>query len=145
MGKFGITYRETYEGYYEVGGNEINTKQEAEEELRRMLMDGLVKGPDVCRVSSFETKELTTDSQKTDPPKVYILICTADGEISTKPYRHLKEARMAMRDAYQEATPSEWDDAYEDLSYISDHSAVLYANGDIVYAWSIEEVVFPKE
>ena len=36
--------------------------------------------------------------------------------------------------------PEEWEQAYEDLSYAGQRSAVLYANGEDVYTWRIEEV-----
>lgn len=133
MGSFGITYSETYQGYYKISGDSITTEDEAEEELRRQISEGILHGPEECCYSSCKVENLEQTS-------IFLLISASAGNIQTEKFRSLKKAQSVMRDKYQALAPFEWDTAYEDLSYISDREAVLYANGDDVYTWGIEEI-----
>lgn len=133
MGKFGITYSETYQGYYEIEGDNITTEDEAEAELRRQISEGIIHGPEECCYSSCKVENL-------GQPVIFLLITASDGNIQTEKFSSFKKAQSVMRDKYQALAPFEWDSAYEDLSYISDNDAVLYANGDDVYKWRIEEI-----
>lgn len=52
-------------------------------------------------------------------------------------YDTWKEAEEAMKKAYEDSKPSEWDESFEEMSYCGGGSALLYDNGDTVYSWEI--------
>lgn len=131
MGKFGINYKETYEKYYEISGDDINTAEEAKDRLLEEISEGKLNGPEECCESSCKITRLDA---------AILLISAFDGKIHTERYESLKSATKAMQRAYENAIPEEWEQAYADLSYAGLESAVLYANGEDVYTWSIEEV-----
>lgn len=135
MGIFGITYRETYEKYYEIEGENLNTNEEAENELRMQIEEGILKGPEECVESSCQVERL-------DKAHKYLLIYASGEDIQVTDFYSFAEAQKAMRDAYQEASPLDFEEEFEDLSYIGDANAVLYYNGEDVYAWSIEKIEF---
>ena len=131
MGKFGINYKETYVKYYEISGDDINTAEEAKDRLLEEIGEGKLNGPEECCESSCEITRLDT---------AILLISAFDGKIHTERYVSIETAAKAMQRAYENAIPEEWEQAYEDLSYVGQRSAVLYANGEDVYTWRIEEV-----
>ena len=69
--------------------------------------------------------------------KPYLLIAASEDGIDYTDYETEKEARDAMRNAYEACTPSEWEPEWEEDSYLEDWSAKLYANGEQVYDWEI--------
>lgn len=52
-------------------------------------------------------------------------------------YNSSEDAKSAMKKAYQEMIPGEWDKTDKDMSYCGDNHAVLYQNGENVYIWQI--------
>lgn len=72
----------------------------------------------------------------------YILATTNGYEIRSTEHKTLDDAQNAMREAYENYTPDEWADEYEDISYCGTMDAVLYDNGDDVYVWQIIPVEF---
>lgn len=71
---------------------------------------------------------------------LYLLICANDDSITTEIFYSRVRAYRAMLEAYNALKPEPFDPAFEDLSYSGEVDAVLYANGDTVYAWKIVEV-----
>lgn len=68
----------------------------------------------------------------------FILIKTDGYTIQHRVYSSLDDAVKEMQSQYNDAIPNEgllpeW----EDLSYIDDVDAILYANGENVYVWKI--------
>ena len=127
--KFGIKYRETYEDYYVIEDPAIHTAEEAEEELIERIGNGTENGPEQCVSSSCETKCLED---------IYLLIQASDGSILADRHPTFAAAQEAMNKAYKELTPEEWDESFQDMSYLGKSDAVLYNNGEEVYTWSIE-------
>lgn len=74
MGKFGINYREIYEKYYEISGDDINTAEDAKNRLLEEIGEGKLYGPEECCESSYEITRLDT---------AILLISAFDGEIHT--------------------------------------------------------------
>lgn len=52
----------------------------------------------------------------------------------------LQQAQTAMHADYNLRTPKVWLDEYKDLSHIDETDAALYANGEDVFVWHIEEI-----
>lgn len=71
---------------------------------------------------------------------LYLLINSSEDSINVRKFHSRQEASDALKEAYADCTPDEFDPAFEDLSYLSENEAVLYANGETVYAWTIEKV-----
>lgn len=129
--KFGIKYRETYEDYYVIEDPAISTAEEAEAELIERIGNGTENGPEQCVSSSCETKCLED---------IYLLIQASDGSILADRHPTFAAAQEAMNKAYKELTPEEWDESFQDMSYLGKSDAVLYSNGEEVYTWSIETI-----
>lgn len=129
--KFGINYRETYEDYYVIEDPAIHTVEEAEAELIERIGNGTENGPEQCVSSSCETKCLED---------IYLLIQASDGSILADRHPTFAAAQEAMNKAYKELTPEEWDESFQDMSYLGKSDAVLYNNGEEVYTWSIETI-----
>jgi uncharacterized Zn ribbon protein len=67
-----------------------------------------------------------------------LILIRCDGyDIETSEYTDLSSAQEKMRKEYDEFHPKENADEWEDMSYISDTNAILYANGENVYVWKI--------
>ena len=129
--KFGIKYRETYEDYYVIEDPAIHTAEEAEAELIERIGNGTENGPEQCVSSSCETKCLED---------IYLLIQASDGSILADRHLTFAAAQEAMNKAYKELTPEEWDESFQDMSYLGKSDAVLYNNGEEVYTWSNETI-----
>lgn len=72
-----------------------------------------------------------------------ILIKTDGYEIWHKFYESYEDAKSAMDEQYEEATPEEWDEDSEEISECGSHYAALYRNGEDVFIWRI--VMIPSE
>lgn len=73
--------------------------------------------------------------------KNVILLISTDGYgIEYTPYPSMDEAKIAMDIAYQSLTPNDWDEDFKEMSYVSDEDAILYANGENVYVWTIAQI-----
>lgn len=73
--------------------------------------------------------------------KNVILLISTDGYgIEYTPYPSMDEAKTAMDIAYQSLTPNDWDEDFKEMSYVSDEDAILYANGENVYVWTIAQI-----
>lgn len=70
----------------------------------------------------------------------YILMSSDGYEIEYSFYPDLESAQNAMKEAYHKAEPDEWIEEFEDLSNMTDVSAILYNNGEDVYVWQIGEI-----
>lgn len=55
-------------------------------------------------------------------------------------FSSLEKAQAAMQAAYNLRTPENWMEEFEELSYLSETDAILYANGEDVFVWHIEEI-----
>ena len=70
----------------------------------------------------------------------YLLIKTDGYSIETEGFLSEADCYKSMLDAYNAAKPEEWDESFEDMSYISETDAILYANGEEVFVWRIISV-----
>lgn len=69
-----------------------------------------------------------------------LLISTDGYSIQTKKYDSIQEAQKIMSDEYKDAYPEVNDESSEEMSSISERDAILYANGENVFVWSIVEI-----
>lgn len=67
----------------------------------------------------------------------YILVETDGYSIEHAIYTDYKNTYEEMEKRYKEYSPSDNSERFADISYISEQSAILYANGENVYVWSI--------
>lgn len=74
--------------------------------------------------------------------KKYLLIATDGYSIDYTQYDTMEVAQEAMRTAYAKLTPEENDESSEEMSYLGETDATLYANGENVYVWTIATVSF---
>lgn len=72
-----------------------------------------------------------------------ILSFTDGYSITNTLYNSCEDARAAMQKQYEERTPEEFDEDFEDMSGCYEDSAILYTNGEDVFVWSI--FVLPEE
>lgn len=72
--------------------------------------------------------------------KAYILIDTDGYNISTKIYSSFEQAQAQMRKEFIQRTPVNFIDSYRKMSELNIEDAILYDNGNDVYAWKIEEI-----
>lgn len=77
---------------------------------------------------------------ETEQKQNYLLI-TSDGySISTAKYDDYAGAYKAMLSNYDNLNNNEPDDEWNDMSYIDDMDALLYAGGEDVYVWKIVKI-----
>jgi hypothetical protein len=69
-----------------------------------------------------------------------ILISTDGYSIQTKKCGSIQEAQDIMKREYRDAYPEVNDESSEEMSSISEYDAILYANGENVFVWSIIEI-----
>ncbi|RHB42136.1 hypothetical protein DW886_16600 [Enterocloster aldenensis] len=69
-----------------------------------------------------------------------LLISTDGYSIQTKKCDSIQEAQKIMSDEYKDAYPEVNDESSEEMSSISERDAILYANGENVFVWSIVEI-----
>lgn len=69
-----------------------------------------------------------------------LLISTDGYSIQTQKYNSISEAQIAMAKEYKDAYPKQNDESSEEMSSISEREAILYANGENVFVWSIIEM-----
>lgn len=70
----------------------------------------------------------------------YMLIVSDGYSIDSTIYPSREKAREALIKAYEKLTPDKWIEDFEVMSYLDDDSAILYANGEDVYVWSIQAI-----
>lgn len=70
----------------------------------------------------------------------YLLIATDGYSIDTEKYKTKEAAIESMKKAYNILHPDEKNEEWEDMNWVSDDDAILYANGESVYVWSIIEI-----
>ena len=69
------------------------------------------------------------------------MLIVSDGySIDSTIYPSREKAREALIKAYEKLTPDKWIEDFEVMSYLDDDSAILYANGEDVYVWSIQAI-----
>lgn len=88
----------------------------------------------------FEKYYKKSAGQMQENPKKserYMLIASDGYSIDSTIYPSREKAREALAKAYKILTPGEWIEDFEDMSYLNDDSAILYANGENVYVWDI--------
>lgn len=71
---------------------------------------------------------------------MFLLISTDGYSIDYTKYPTKDEAQEAMRTAYHDNEPEDWDENFEDMSYLENNNAILYDNGDNVYVWTIADL-----
>ena len=67
----------------------------------------------------------------------YFLQATDGTDIDTTEYPSMADAKRAMKNAYDAFHPYDNGEEWEEMSYIAEESALLYANGENVYCWNI--------
>lgn len=72
--------------------------------------------------------------------KRYLLIAASSEGIRYTDYETKELAQSNMEKAYEQLRPEDFDPEWEEMSYVVDGSAVLYANGDEVYFWEIVDL-----
>lgn len=75
-----------------------------------------------------------------DTVKRYLLIASSSEGIEYTDYETKELAQSNMEKAYEQLCPENLDSEWEEMSYVSDGSAVLYANGEDVYFWEIVDL-----
>ena len=75
-----------------------------------------------------------------DTVKRYPLIAASSEGIEYTDYKTKELAQSSMKKAYERFRPEDFDPEWEEMSYIADTSATLYANGDEVYFWEIVDL-----
>ena len=68
-----------------------------------------------------------------------LLIFSDSYSISVSEHESVEAASLEMKEQYNHRCPSEFIDDFEDMSFCSDDEALLYDNGDNVYAWKVYE------
>jgi len=71
---------------------------------------------------------------------VYVLVSTDGYNIGHKKFAELERAKEKMKEEYEAATPDDFGEEWMEMSYISDMDAILYANGEAVFVWTIIQV-----
>lgn len=69
--------------------------------------------------------------------KKYLLILTNGYNIEVTEFDLLGQAQKEMEDKYNEYHPEDNIKEYEELSYLGENDARLFANGHDVYVWKI--------
>lgn len=75
-----------------------------------------------------------------DTVKRYLLIATSSEGIEYTDYETKELAQSNMEKAYKQLCPEDFDPEWEEMSYVSDGSASLYANGEDVYFWEVVDL-----
>lgn len=75
-----------------------------------------------------------------DTVKRYLLIAYSSEGIEYTDYETKGLAQSNMEKAYEQLCPENLDSEWEEMSYVSDGSAVLYANGEDIYFWGIVDL-----
>lgn len=75
-----------------------------------------------------------------DTVKRYLLIASSSEGIEYTDYETKELAQSNMEKAYEQLRPEGFDPEWEEMSYLADGSAVLYANGEDVYFWEIVDL-----
>lgn len=75
-----------------------------------------------------------------DTVKRYLLIASSSEGIEYTDYETKELAQSNMEKAYEQLCPEDFDPKWEEMSYVTDGSAVLYANGEDVYFWEIVDL-----
>lgn len=70
-----------------------------------------------------------------NPTEKYVLMHTDGYSIDTNIFTSGEELTAELTKQYNRLAPDENDEEFEDMSYLSDDSAILYANGENVYVW----------
>ena len=66
-----------------------------------------------------------------------LLIFSDSYSISVFEHESVEAASLAMKEDYERRCPSEFVDDFEDMSFCGEEEALLYDNGDNVYAWKV--------
>lgn len=72
----------------------------------------------------------------------YILIKTNGYDIEVFDCKTFEEANSKMKEQYESLHPEENEESCEEMSYINENDAMLYANCESVYVWHIHKVTF---
>lgn len=75
-----------------------------------------------------------------DTVKRYLLIASSSEGIEYTDYETKELAQSNMEKAYEQLLPEDFDPEWEEMSYIADGSATLYANGEDIYFWEIVDL-----
>lgn len=67
----------------------------------------------------------------------YYLVSSNGYDIKYASYCSKEAAVGAMKQAYEEAMPEEWDEDCEEMSYLADEDAILHINGIAILVWKI--------
>ena len=67
----------------------------------------------------------------------YYLVSSNGYDIKYASYCSKEAAVGAMKQAYKEAIPEEWDEDCEEMSYLADEDAILHINGIAILVWKI--------
>lgn len=113
--------------------------------------DGKIFYEDICKgLAQYFDVSRVTDVHIDDCREISVwivyeeekhLLISSDGySIESTIYDSFDEAYKAMEKAYKELTPENNDESSEEMSYLSDTSAMLYANGENVYVWNIRKI-----
>lgn len=70
----------------------------------------------------------------------YVLIFSDGESIDATTYSTKEEAYENMKKAYKSSYPEDLEEAWEEMSYLGDDSALLYLNGDGTCCWDIHKV-----
>lgn len=69
-----------------------------------------------------------------------MLVSTDGYSIENTIYSSYEEAKSAMEKAYDEVTPDDWNEMWQQDSYLAENNAILYANGENVFVWQIVDL-----
>ena len=69
--------------------------------------------------------------------QLYYLVSSNGYDIKYASYCSKEAAVGAMKQAYKEAIPEEWDEDCEEMSYLADEDAILLINGIAILVWKI--------
>lgn len=50
---------------------------------------------------------------------------------------NIENLKSILKEKFEERKPEEWISEWEEISYLNDTDAILYANGEDVYVWNI--------
>lgn len=70
----------------------------------------------------------------------YVLIFSDGESIDATTYSTKEEAYENMKKAYKSSYPEDMEEAWAEMSYLGDDSALLYLNGDGTCCWDIHKV-----